>query len=285
LRLPVEDETIAKSEREAIRSFWEVTAMNRYISIQRWIALVVLAVIAPALGQSTTQTVTDEPKVKSEKIDKSIEWQRQRINYDYAIQLDEIRAKKANELRHLEVINPDLYVRGGFVGWAGYVQNCLELRGIDLMDDPQFAETFCNLQDGCGGLTAIEKFNLTPRLLAIAEERFATEEYNTMRGYGAAELQLERERNEALNIRLTQYSEQLQNSELNPVQAKPAGLISGILYSADKPAAIVGSKIVYQKDKLGDVRVVKIHVGTVEFDKNGHTWTQKIGEAPSSMWQ
>jgi hypothetical protein len=258
--------------------------MNCYISIRRWIALVVLAVIAPALGQPTTQTVTDEQKAKSDKIDKSIEWQRQRINYDYAIQLDEIRAKRADELRHFEIINPDLTVRGGFVGWAGYVQNCLELRGIDLMDDPQFAETFRDLHDKGRGLTAIEKSDLTPRLLAIAEDRFATEQSRVLGRFSAAELQLEKERNEALNIRLTQYSEQLQNSELNPIQAKPAGLISGILYSADKPAAIVGPKIVYQQDKLGDVRVVKINVGTVEFDKNGHTWTQKIGEAPSSMW-
>ena len=259
--------------------------MNRHISSQRWIALVVLAVIAPALGQSTTQTVTDDQKVKSEKIDKSIEWQRQRINYDYAIQLDEMRANKASDFRSLEIINPDLTVRGGFVGWAGYIQNCLELRGIDLMDDPQFAETFRDLHGEGKGLTAVQKFDLAPRLLAIAEDRFAAEEYSTLRGYDSAELQLEKERNEALNIRLTQYSEQLQNVELNPMQVKPAGLISGILYSADKPAAIVGAKIVYQQDKLGDVRVVKINVGTVEFDKNGHTWTQKIGEAPSAMWQ
>jgi hypothetical protein len=259
--------------------------MNRCISIQRWIALVVLVVIAPALGQPTTQTVTDEQKAKLDKIDKSVEWQRQRINYDYAIQLDEMRVKKANELLHLDAINPDLTVRGGFVGWATYIQNALDLRGVDLMDDPQFAETFRDIYGGNGGLSAVERLNLTPRLLAIAEDRFAEEKSRTMGRFSADELQLEKERNEALNIRLTQYSEQLQYSELNPMQVKPAGLISGILYSADRPAAIVGPKIVYQEDKLGDVRIVKISVGAIDFDKNGHSWTQKIGEAPSSMWQ
>ncbi|MGD0552101.1 MAG: hypothetical protein ABSB25_05560 [Sedimentisphaerales bacterium] len=259
--------------------------MGRYISIPRWIALIVLAVIAPALGQPNTQAATDEQKAKLDKIDTSIEWQRQRINYDYAIQLDEMRAKKANELRHLEIINPDLSVRGGFVGWAEYIQNIMDLRGVDLMDDPQFAETFRDLHDRGRGLTAVEKFDLTPRLLAIAEDRFAAEKSRALGRFSAAELQLEKERNDALNIRLSQYSEQLKNSELNPLQVKPAGLISGILYSADKPAAIVGPKIVYQEDKLGNVRVVKINVDTVEFDKNGHSWTQKIGEEPSSMWQ
>jgi hypothetical protein len=259
--------------------------MNSYTSIQRWIAMIVLAVIAPAWGQPNTPAVTDEQKARPDKIDKSVEWQRQRINYDYTIQLDEIRAKKTNELRHLQVINPDLTVRGGFVGWAEYVQNCLDLRGVDLMDNPQFAETYRDLYGGEGGLSAVERIDLTPRLLAIAEDRFAEEQNKALRGYDAAELQLEKERNEALNIRLSQYSEQLQNSQLAPMQAKQAGLISGILYSVDKPAAIVGSKIVYQEDKLGDVRVVKINVGTIEFDKNGHSWTQKIGELPSSMWQ
>ena len=255
-------------------------------SIQRWIAIIVLAVIAlPAMGQPATQAVTDEQKAKLDKIDKSVEWQRQKINYDYAIQLDEMRAKKANELRHLEIINPDLTVRGGFVGWAAYIQNVLDLRGIDLMDDSQFAETFRDLHDIGRGLTAVEKSDLAPRLLAIAEDRFAEEKSRAMGRFSAAELQLEKERNDALNIHLPQYSEQLQYSQLAPMQAKPAGLISGILYSADRPAAIVGSKIVYQENKLGDVRVVKINVDSVEFDKSGHSWTQKIGELPSSMWQ
>jgi hypothetical protein len=262
----------------------EVTAMVRYM-MKRWTALIVLAVIAPALGQSATQNVTDEQKMKPENTDKYIEQQRQEINFYYANQLEEIRAKKANELLRLEIINPELYVRGGFVGWAGYVQNALDLRGIDLMDDSQFAETFRDLHDGGGGLTEIEKLDLTPRLLAIAEDRFAAEQYRALRGYGAAELQLEKERNDALNLRLTQYSEQLKNSNLNPPQAKPTGMISGILYSADRPAAIVGSNIVHQGDKLGNVRVTKIGTGSVEFDKNGRSWTQKVGEAPSSMWQ
>jgi hypothetical protein len=263
----------------------EVKAMDLYM-IKRWIALIVLAVVAPVLGgQPATQAVTDEQKVKPENTDKYVEQQRQEINFYYANQLEEIRAKKANELRQLEIVNPELYVQDGFAGWAEYVQNALALQGVDLMDDPQFAETLHGLYDGRGGLTAIEKLNLAPRLLAIAEDRFTAEENRTLMGFGAAELQLEKERNDALNIRLSQYSEQLKNSELNQPKTKPAGVISGILYSADKPAAIVGSKIVYQGDKLGSVSVIKIEAGTVKFDKNGNSWTQKIGEAPSSMWQ
>jgi hypothetical protein len=259
--------------------------MERYISIQRWIALIVLGVIAPALGQTTTQTVTDEQKAKLDSIDKYIECQRQEINNDYAMKLIEIRTHRENQLRRLEIINPELYVRCGFVGWAGYVQNSLALRGIDLMDDSQFVGTFRDLHNEGNGLSAVEKMELTPRLLAIAEDRFAAEQNRTLRGYEAAELQAAKNRDYALNVQLPQFSEQLKNNCLNPPTAKPAGFVSGIVYSGDKSAAIVGSQIIHSGDTLGSVRIVKINLDTVEFDKNGHSWTQKIGEAPSTMWQ
>jgi hypothetical protein len=260
--------------------------MNGKNSITRWIAVVLFGVAAVALGQTETQTITDEQKAKFEKTDIYIEQQRQKINDDYANQLDEIRAKKANELLRLENINPDLYVRGGFFGWAGYVQNVLDLGGIDLFEDSQFAETFRDLRDNGRGLTTVEQLDLTPRLLAIAMDRFAAEKSRALRGFNAAERQLEQERISALNIHLSRYNEQVRYVELNPPQAKPSGMISGILYSADKPAAIVGPKIVYQGDKLGNVQAVKIDRDTVEFDKSGKTWKQKVGEAPSSsLWQ
>ena len=253
----------------------------------RWIALIAIAIIAPALAQPapTAPAVTDEQKAKTEKIDKYIEQQRQFINFYYDNQLVQIRANKADAMRRLTIINPDLYVRAGFIGLAEYVQNCLALRGIDLMSDPQFAETFRDLHDGGGGLTETEKLDLAPRLLSIAEDRFAREENRTLLGYDAAELKLAKERDYALNVQLKHEEEHLKNNALNPPAAKPAGLVSGILYSGEKSAAIVGSQIVHNGDKLDSVKVAKINSDSVEFDKSGRTWTQKVGEAPSAMWQ
>ncbi len=264
--------------------------MKRHTTFSRWIAFIVLMTIisAPALAAApaAAPAVTDDQKAKLDNIDKCIEQQKQNINYNYEIWKDEIRAKRADETRLLEIINPDLYVRGGFTGWANYVANSLELRGIDMKNDPQFAETFHNLYSTDDGFTAIQKFQLEPRLLAIAEERYAREENRTLRGYKAAELRLEQERKYALDVELAQYAEQLKNNALNPPKAKPvpAGQVAGILYSSDKSAAIVGSQIVHNGDKLDSVKVVKITPDAVEFDKNGRTWTQKVGEAPSSMW-
>jgi hypothetical protein len=51
--------------------------------------------------------------------------------------------------------------------------------------------------------------------------------------------------------------------------------VTGILYSEDDPLAIVGGAIVREGDMIDDVKVVKIHKNSVEFEMNGEKWTQK----------
>jgi len=50
--------------------------------------------------------------------------------------------------------------------------------------------------------------------------------------------------------------------------------ITGILYSEDNPSAIIGGAIVREGDMIDDVKVVKIHKNSVEFEKNGEKWTR-----------
>lgn len=50
--------------------------------------------------------------------------------------------------------------------------------------------------------------------------------------------------------------------------------ITGILYSEDNPSAIIGGAIVREGDMINDVKVVKIHKNSVEFEKNGEKWTR-----------
>ncbi len=50
--------------------------------------------------------------------------------------------------------------------------------------------------------------------------------------------------------------------------------LTGILYSEDDPSAIIGGAIVKEGDMIDDVKVVKIHKNTVEFERNGEKWTQ-----------
>jgi hypothetical protein len=52
--------------------------------------------------------------------------------------------------------------------------------------------------------------------------------------------------------------------------------IKGILYSKENPSAIIGTEIVYEGDKVSGATVIKINQDSIEFEKNGKTWTQKV---------
>jgi hypothetical protein len=57
-----------------------------------------------------------------------------------------------------------------------------------------------------------------------------------------------------------------------------AGLIAvrGIVYSNDKPSAVIGTEIKHEGDTIGEAKIVKINNDSVEFSMNGKTWTQKV---------
>jgi hypothetical protein len=53
-------------------------------------------------------------------------------------------------------------------------------------------------------------------------------------------------------------------------------IVKGILYSADNPAAIIGTQIVHAGDKISGATVVKINKGSVEFEMDGKKWEQNV---------
>lgn len=75
-----------------------------------------------------------------------------------------------------------------------------------------------------------------------------------------------------------------QNQQQNEETAKPENatgtiIIRDIVFSRDKPSAVIGSKIVYVGDVINDATIVKIDRDGVEFEKNGDRWEQKVREA------
>lgn len=52
--------------------------------------------------------------------------------------------------------------------------------------------------------------------------------------------------------------------------------LTGILYTQDKPLALVGGKIVGEGDVVGGVKVLKIHNDNVEFERSGKRWVQRM---------
>jgi hypothetical protein len=63
------------------------------------------------------------------------------------------------------------------------------------------------------------------------------------------------------------------------------GEVTAIMYSDDKPTAIVGDQLVHDGDIVCGVRVVRIHKDMVEFEKNGKAWSQLLYEMASAHWR
>ena len=53
-------------------------------------------------------------------------------------------------------------------------------------------------------------------------------------------------------------------------------IVKGIVYSEDDPAALIGTRIVRQGDKVLGATVVKINIDSVEFEMNEKRWMQKV---------
>lgn len=53
-------------------------------------------------------------------------------------------------------------------------------------------------------------------------------------------------------------------------------IVKGIVYSKDKPSAIIGTQIVFEGDKVSGANIIKINEDTVEFEMDGKRWEQRV---------
>ena len=52
--------------------------------------------------------------------------------------------------------------------------------------------------------------------------------------------------------------------------------LKGILYSDDKPSAVIGDKIMYEGDSFNGIEIVKIRKTEVDFQRGDKSWTQQV---------
>jgi hypothetical protein len=82
--------------------------------------------------------------------------------------------------------------------------------------------------------------------------------------------------------------------EIDTIQAPPAnvpvvktanrGFVHGIVLSEGHGSALIDGMVVQTGTIIDDVKVVNIHAGGVEFEKESQRWTQKVGAAPDVKW-
>jgi hypothetical protein len=69
------------------------------------------------------------------------------------------------------------------------------------------------------------------------------------------------------------------------LEASCRGLVRGIVYSADSGSALIDETIVPTGSTIDGVKVVRVHSGGVDFEKDGRRWTQRVSEQPNSLWR
>jgi CheY-like chemotaxis protein len=64
-----------------------------------------------------------------------------------------------------------------------------------------------------------------------------------------------------------------------------AGTVVGILYGKGEPCALINIELVREGDVRNGVKVVRIGKDTVEFEKDGQRWMQKVLADPDPHWK
>ena len=72
---------------------------------------------------------------------------------------------------------------------------------------------------------------------------------------------------------------------LNPQQAMATrGMVDGILFSPERPSALVDGQILTVGDSMYGTEVVEITKELVVFEKHHHKWQQRVRERPNPAW-
>ncbi len=79
------------------------------------------------------------------------------------------------------------------------------------------------------------------------------------------------------------FPEPVRDPMKSPARVTSAGTViqgslsvRGIVYSTNKPSAIISGQVLFEGESIGDIRVCKIQKDSVEFEKNGKRWTQQV---------
>jgi hypothetical protein len=96
-------------------------------------------------------------------------------------------------------------------------------------------------------------------------------------------MQLTAEMTAQIEAEATAKTQAVANTQANvgPTEQQPDKppqelAITGILFSQDNPTAVIGTRIAHVGDTIAGATIVKINLTTVEFEKDGKSWTQTL---------
>ena len=263
---------------------------GKNLNIAAVIFLVILLgfVSNAAKGKEQVQEEIESQKEQLEKTEKYILRAREEIEDYYAGALVEVRLRSEKEIGILEVANRGVY--SSLAAQAEIAKVVLEIYDYGRDGD----DCFLWSGDRVGRVEICENkrpwilrkdLRIAPKHFAVEQVKIAEAKSDIQRKFETATAELERQKRYALNVSLAELEKRLKE---NVVAAKPKathGVVSGIVYSEDRPLLIIDDKIVKEGDFIHGVKVFKIHRGKVEFEKGGQKWEQTVQEERRAFWE
>ncbi len=237
--------------------------------------------IMPAQAAGRNQ---QQPK-QFEEIEKYIARLHQGIEDYYTNQFIEVKQRAEAEIGLLEVTDNAVYAC-----LAGQAETAAEVLSID---DYGY-RTHLEREAKAGRMQQIKKdlkhgifadsIERAPERFAAAQSQIAERKSEILAKLEFETADLEKQKNYALTVTLPALEKQLKENMLKPEPKPTRGLVTGIVYSANKRCAAIDRKIVHEGDVISGITVVKIYQDSVKFSKKSKSWEQKVQQTPASYW-
>lgn len=231
----------------------------------------------------------EHQKKEFEEVEKYISRHRRDIENYYNVQLVELKLRAQSKIRLLEVADKAVYASlaaqaeaakvvlqiddYGYGYRAPWYLAAKTERMLQLKDEH---ESHGHLQD------SIKK---SPKRFAVAHSQIAERKNQILAKLEWETVNLEQRKQYALTDGLAQFEKRLKEEVLKPKPKATRGVVTGVLYSTDKPSAVVDHKIVHEGDTIHGVTVVKIYKDKVKFSKKGKNWEQEVRQTPEAYWK
>lgn len=243
------------------------------------VVFVCLLLLVPCLA-AENQSAQDSKSPQQLEIEKYISQLKGQIEYYYQVRLIELNQRAQAEIGILEVTDKAVNA----ASLAGQAQVAKAVLG------PWYVET----ENGRTPLLKsqllpydefTDKLATSPGRFAAAQGQIAERKSWILAQLARETLDLQQQKEYALNVRLPEIEKQLKEDTAKPQPEATDGLVTGILYSQDRPAALVDHKIVHNGEVINGVTVVSISNDRVAFEKSGKKWEQKVQQKPESYWK
>jgi hypothetical protein len=199
------------------------------------------------------------------------------IEYSFMNKILNVRVRAAAQVRLLEVAEaymsePNWYDTNEYVN---FIEKVLQINGCE-------SEPYSLFRTDSLFKTEAE----TPaESLAVALSRIAKRKSDILSRSELEALNLEYQK----KLALAYESKQLEKTIMANAEIKKSesikGLITSIVYSPDKPSAVIDNKIVHNGDIIHGASVIKIDKDKVVFEKNRDRWQQAVRQTPSAHWE